>query len=65
MLWFFRGNIFEFGKGSAYIIFHCHVDKKFVVVPFKVQDIVEASVPVDGALVLGFNGIKGLEGVVF
>ena len=47
--------MFEFVKGSAYIVFHCHVDKTFVVVTFEVQATVEASGPVDGALVLGFN----------
>ena len=32
---------------------------------FKFQDTVEASGRVDGALVLGFNGINEVDGVVF
>ena len=58
MLWFFRGNMFEFGKGSAYIVYNCHVDKTFVVVPFEVQATIEVSSTADGALVLVFNGIN-------
>ena len=57
--------MFEFGKGSAYIVFHCHVDETFFVVTFKVQATVKASGPVNGASVLGFNGITEVEGVVF
>ena len=57
--------MFEFGKGSAYIVFHCHIDKTFVVVPLQDQATVEASGPVDGALALGFNRIDKVEGVVF
>ena len=57
--------MFEFGKESAYILFHCHVDKTFAVVPFEVQVTLEASGPVGSALVLGFNGINEVEGVVF
>ena len=56
--------MFEFGKGSTYIVFHCHLDENFSVVGFKVQATVEASGPVDGALVLVFNGINKVEGVV-
>ena len=65
MLLFFRRNMFEFRKSTMYIIFHCHVDKTFAVVPFKVWDTVEASSPFDGALLLVFYGIKKMEGVVF
>ena len=57
--------MFEFGKGSAYIVFHCHIDKTFVVVPLQDQATVEASGPVDGALVLVFNGINEVDTVVF
>ena len=57
--------MFEFGKGSAYIVFHCHIDENFVLVSFKVQGTVEAYGPVDGALALGFNRIDKVEGVVF
>ena len=57
--------MFEFGKGSAYIIFYFHVDEKIVVVPFEVQVTVESSSPVNGALLLGFNGIIEMESVVF
>ena len=57
--------MFEFGKGSAYIVFHCHVDKTFVVVPFGVQATVEASGSVGGASVLGFNSINKVEVVIF
>ena len=48
-----------------YIVFHFYIDKIFVVVPFEAKATVEASSPVNGALVLGFNGIKEAEGVVF
>ena len=37
----------------------------FVVVTFEVQATVEASVPVDGALVMEFNGINKVGSVVF
>ena len=49
--------MFEFGKGSAYMVFNCRVDKTFVVVPFKVQATIES--------VLVFNNINEAEGVIF
>ena len=58
MLWFFGGTIFEFGKGYAYIVFHCHVEKAFVVVPFEVQATLKAFGPVGGTLVLVSNRIN-------